>query len=335
MTRKFKNVAQFPFFEMTTIVGVKTNFKDDAVVLAADSQATSENIPERTFDIYFLHEPNQSKLYNVDSGIIGLSGDGSEFPEGFHSYLRGERSYNEYLEYLGGDEESNIENGLPFVMGINYAMLLEKIDKLRRRRKNLSQSESAIKALITEKKEPKDEFEEFLANFFNGFGDDLKNPLARAADINRRYFFEFDMLNRYASVRNLEDEWGSHLLFAVNEPEIGLYRCDSHGIVYSGSSDGGLEYETIGSGKKWVHHYLGYEKYLEDKLLKGFNPEKVDLEAAKNLALRLVEYAIEKDKYSGGIIDLAVVKEGDIKHYGPEIKKSIKESKHGIYGSIK
>jgi 20S proteasome alpha/beta subunit len=320
---------------MTTIVGIKTNFKDDAVVLAADSQATSEDVTENQFDIYHLHEPNQSKLYNVNNGIIGLSGDGGEFPEGFHSYLRGERSYDEYLAYLGGDEESHAESGLPFILGTNYSILLERIDKLRRKRKNLSQVESTIKSLITEKREPKDEFEEFITSFFGGFGEEFKNPLVRAADINLRYFMEFEMLNRYASIRNLTDEWGSHLLFAINEPEIGLYRCDSHGIINSGSSDGGLEYETIGSGKKWVHHYLGYEKYLEDKLLKGFNPEKVDLEAAKNLALRLVGYAIEKDKYSGGIIDLAVVREEDIKHYGAEIRKAVRKSKQSIYDGIK
>ena len=182
---------------MTTGVGVKTNFKDDAVALGAESQSTTEDETEGIFETSFMHEPNQSKLHKVEGGVVGLSGECGEFPECFFSYLKGERSYGEYLEYLGGDEESNTENGLPFILGNNYGMLLERIGQIRRRRKNLSQAELAIKALITEKREPKNDFDEFLVEFFGGFGEELTNPLVRAADIDRRHFLEFQLLNMY------------------------------------------------------------------------------------------------------------------------------------------
>lgn len=89
---------------MTSIFGVKTNFGDKAIILAADTQMSSKD------NITFLDSPGESKIYAGDDFAVAISGVGNECVKSFVSYLKEEIDYISFRNFIKKGNE--IRNGI-------------------------------------------------------------------------------------------------------------------------------------------------------------------------------------------------------------------------------
>jgi 20S proteasome alpha/beta subunit len=161
-----------------------------------------------------------------------------------------------------------------------------------------------------------------------------EHPIKEATE--NWYFPEFNILNTFV-LRGDEDsdlEQLAELVIAKRNP-LGLYQVDVFGNISESDPANDIEYIALGSGSEIVENYIDDEQYKEGRKnpLK-INYDDLNLESAIDLAIGALKKAM-KDTDTGGIIDLAIVDEKEVIHYGPLIKSKIQKAERDAYKEIK
>ncbi len=133
--------------------------------------------------------------------------------------------------------------------------------------------------------------------------------------INNKYFSEVNELNTKIA-RKYGDDCSAHFLLASSKPDLGIYFVDKMGNVLERPvyEDDNSEYLAIGSGSDSARDYL--EKKI-DRFLDGDG-------ITHDMALRYAYESIEQtdDMYTGGPIEIVVVKKNSVNNYGSRLRRA-------------
>jgi len=127
------------FFFMTSLIGIKANYGEDAIVIAADTQVSSYE-----GDVVVSKE-DKSKVEIFDNCVFAISG---EFPDGFNSEL------SKFYKFLRGDKRtgSNPEKVKKMIEDVIRTRRFMRIDDINSRlnlEKRISWEEDAVDYLNT------------------------------------------------------------------------------------------------------------------------------------------------------------------------------------------
>lgn len=151
----------------------------------------------------------------------------------------------------------------------------------------------------------------------------VEQMIMRAIESKR--FIEIDELNAnyYRPLQKTEDI--PEFLMAVNKPQLNLYHIDIYGWLIP--PENGV-YIVLGSGREEA------ERYIEEKIEgNDYETSDIDLERALTLYRRSLKRA-ESDIFSGGPMDLIVVKKDKIDSYGRRIRKTIEIAEKKVFDEI-
>lgn len=144
--------------------------------------------------------------------------------------------------------------------------------------------------------------------------------------IEKKRFFEVNELNA-SLYRETQDfsESGIEFLLATNKPDLNLYHIDPFGNLIESENE---PYLVLGSGHEEAI------KYLDEKIdRETYDTGNINLERALMLSRRALKRA-ETDIFTGGPMDLVVVRKDTIHSYGKQIKRRIEESERSVFEEI-
>ena len=159
-----------------------------------------------------------------------------------------------------------------------------------------------------------------------------KGPLARAVEIG--YLKEFGQLNMFERLRDIEKEASNELILAVNQPHLELYYVDLFGNMHEIRSTEGVDYIAMGRAAYLAKKYIGDQEHEDDPFVGEHKDlDRVTLPFALRLAIGALKKAY-KELNTGGNLDLVVVKQDGIDHYGDFIKKSMQRAENNLLQDI-
>jgi hypothetical protein len=138
--------------------------------------------------------------------------------------------------------------------------------------------------------------------------------------VRRRKFLEVRELNTELSRLDKDEDELHSFVFAVNKPELNLWRVDSYGNLKISSGDKAIDYVRVGSGKEQVDKYI--EEVLENE---KFDRDNITTTSAIKIGRGAIR-AAEKDKWSGYGYDLVILTKKEIITWGKEIQQELEEA---------
>lgn len=291
---------------MTTIVGLKTNFGEEAVVLAADTQVSISVADNETYNC----KDKMCKLHLGKNYALSFTGLFDEPVEFFLEYLSGEQDYDCFCNHVLTKRSFFLD-----LVTIPSADLRTRLKNILQEKVVPSSLEKVIKTYLTEEGKRKTELDLFLTSYLTEMKDAPMDPVLRA--VKRGYFHEFMMLNSYQSKCNKGDLVNcGELMLAVNKPKLELYQVDAFGNLVECSYHSRVRISAIGSGADPIAEYFQKKRYKQDLVLKAkkVNLYKLDLPAAIILVAKLMQTAAQ-DLFTGETLDLAVVRRKQIDVY--------------------
>ena len=120
-------------------------------------------------------------------------------------------------------------------------------------------------------------------------------------------------------------KWALFLL-ATNMPELGLYHIDPFGNI---KEPGKKSYFVLGTGHEKVEGLLESATNGD-----SYETQNIDLERALILCRRALKRGTETDIFSGGPMDLVVVRKDRVNQYGRRIKKEIESFETRVFKEI-
>lgn len=143
--------------------------------------------------------------------------------------------------------------------------------------------------------------------------------------ITKKRFYEINELNAKYIREGGDLESADEFLMAVNKPKVDIFHIDVFGNLKN--SENG-NYLVLGSGKGEA------EKYIEERIEgETFDSYNINIESAIGLcagALKKASY----DIFSGGPMDLVVVRSDRVYSYGEKIKNSLKMAEMKVLEEI-
>ena len=313
---------------MTTILGIKTSNDEEGIVIAADTQI---NIYEENKQTGKL---SGSKIKTEKNYAFAYTGHYTKSVEAFFSYLSGGRDFESFIKFITGKKEPEELKGLFGFVPKNIRKAFEEVLKGG---DSKSELEKNLLKIYKNEIAPSTEVDNFIFKFIK-YIEEQTNPIETA--IKRGYFEEIVFTNRHISKKrdDEDDDLGGdslELILASNNPLIGLYHINQFGNVCEIKDKDDFDFVSLGSGSKAAKKYIENEEYKDDKWVS----EKIDLDNIRihhaiMLAIGAIKEASKKDVNTGGYIDLAVVKNNSIAHYGKFIQSTIDDAEKEAYKQV-
>ncbi len=133
-------------------------------------------------------------------------------------------------------------------------------------------------------------------------------------------FPEINELNKKLRKKGIDLEDLPAFIFAANEPKLTLWWIDEFGNFHKRDEEAEFDYICLGSGEDKASQYI--ESLIENEKIKK---DKITTREAIRIARESI-YAAEKDMDTGLGYDLVILTEHEIKSWGDEIKKEIREA---------
>jgi 20S proteasome alpha/beta subunit len=159
-----------------------------------------------------------------------------------------------------------------------------------------------------------------LRSFFKNLKSEASSKNIIENAIQSKYFEEVNDLNTKIA-RKYGDDCSAHFLLASSKPELGIYFVDKMGNVLERpvGEDDNLDYLTIGSGSDSARNYL--ERKIDNKYL---DSDGLTHAMALKYAYESIEQ--EDDLYTGGPIEIVVVKEDSVNNYGSRLRRAARKA---------
>ena len=146
--------------------------------------------------------------------------------------------------------------------------------------------------------------------------------------IEKKSFVEINELNAHLMKKNDDIESTHRFIFAVNKPSFGLWMIDEFGNFKEHNEDSKIDYVCIGRGEDKVKEHIS-EVIEEDK----FDRDNYSIVDAIKMA-RGAMVAAEKDIYTGMGYNLTIITQENIKEWGKEIKKELRDAEQRMLKKI-
>ena len=165
-----------------------------------------------------------------------------------------------------------------------------------------------------------DEVRTFYNKLSKSSDEDYAKKAISTAVENQR-FIEVDTLNSKYYRRTKDDEDLIEFLLAINKPKIELYHIDFFGNLKPHSEEN-CPFMIFGTSEKEVNDYL-LDKFEGET----YDSANIDIKTALTLC-RLALKRAEEDIYSGGPIDITVVRNEGVFSYGKNIRKALENAEN-------
>jgi len=319
---------------MTTIVGIKTNTGDDAVVLAVDTQVSYYNADEELI----ATGVDFKMTSDMGSWAIACAGNFDKYVQAFFKYLeKGGRDYAAFLKKVSELKPKELKKlredcldsrVLPAFEAREHAANLMGPNEV----KPASPLEKRLLALSSGA-EPSSPIESFMLQSFRSLAEMNRDPVHNA--IRTGYFPEVAVLNSYAEARGVEAGELTGFLLASKWPEVELYEVLATGVVREVKRNSlDIDAAFLGSGGDTAKKYFADEKYKKERIDgKKIEIANVTTRVAVRLARKAVKLAHE-DGHTGGPIDIAVITKDDCRMYGKNLKSELERTEEGCYMNI-
>jgi 20S proteasome alpha/beta subunit len=144
--------------------------------------------------------------------------------------------------------------------------------------------------------------------------------------VSKKRFLEvYEINSEY--YRETEDFDTTHeFLLAINKPQLNLFHVDPFGNIKEPKNK---PYLALGTGYKRAEEII--ESAIEGDSYESGN---IDLQRALVLCRKALKQGTESDIFSGGPMDLVVIRKDRINQYGKRIKKEIEASEKKVFNNI-
>ncbi len=155
---------------------------------------------------------------------------------------------------------------------------------------------------------------------YKNFGKERLTEMVSRA-VNKKRFYEINELNAKYGDAELTNEF----IMVINRPKIDLFHIDIFGNLKNSGSE---NYLVLGSGKDEAKKYI--DEYRDGETFESYN---IDIEGAVRLCTGALKKA-KNDIFSGGPMDLIVIKQGGINSFGRKIKESLENEEKRVLEEI-
>jgi 20S proteasome alpha/beta subunit len=302
---------------MTTILGIKA---EGGIVLAADSQLNVEGDDGKV-------KMTLQKILNFnDAHCLAFTGTVNRYVERYFSDME-KGQLDGFYRFLLRDRAIPLNEGLLMLIA-RQALVKPRQSSIRKPKK--SDKATLARIMGRESRQTDSLLEQYtMFNYKLLKGSQEMVPLQRA--IEGSLSTGVVVLN-IASAHKFDanpSEEGIELIVARSKPDPQLYSVGVLGNVKPVTAAEGIEYISKGSGSEHVVDYIDNERYRNDKELRDvtISTGRLSLGAAMDLAIRAVEFAIEKDESSGDLVEYAVITEQGVDNYATMQRTEIQDAK--------
>lgn len=136
------------------------------------------------------------------------------------------------------------------------------------------------------------------------------------------HFPEVNHLNMMLARKGEELEDLPFFILAANKPYMGLWVLDQFGNLIEPDKKNRIEFVCVGSGKEDVIKYIVEELIYKEKI----DITSIDIPNAIDLVVDSLHRAEKKDVYTGGPLDIAILTETAVSHYGKVMRQDLEDA---------
>ncbi len=315
---------------MTTILALgAVHNNQTAYLMFADTQVGTFSAPKNASeDESLLTKSKLIKLRNIkNKHLVSFAGDYSKNTEHFFSFLKGELSRKQFLEFISkkalvSEQYTDIEKDV-------WVKLLSVKDRLGKIMTGGNAGLSSIEKKFLEykqnSKKPKTVVDMLVYNILSSICETKEDSVTQA--ILSGYFPELGIFNRYVAKKFDHGIYTSIDLIIASSDPLGLFTADFAGNIRPVPEQEYIDYFSLGSGAAHTDRYIENQEYKLDFDIHNIDLKKLEIPVVFEIGCKAMAMAALNDSATGEDIVYGVVTKHGVDSWVPAMSAAMKKAK--------